>query len=475
MVAGLLTASEPAWALDNGPTITGDVCMQEVYASPVENSNRLNCTANDIRLSRATAVDPDSCIENSTFDLTATFEIEVTANARYDAGFFFRIDGGDTARGDEHPDTHEVQGTCSLSGLTPDEPPAYDLDTDTCGDLNAGLYEVTFTIPNVKCVGVEDPENPGQKILKLPNCTSWHNNQGTECTISEPSFTTADALYFHADTRSKCVCDDDFTVPVIVETASLTTTKSAVPTTVPETGQYVTYTVSVKSDAQYVSVEITSLVDDLYGDLTELSDSCAALVGVVLEPGDEAECTFQGWVSGDADDQVKDTVMICGEQVNTGAEICDDDEAIVTITDECPNPALTKTPKSSALADCTLTVEVTYEVGISNTSTVDTLTVKSLTDDRFGDITEVQGDVLDTTCVPDTDLATCEVGGTIAPENSCSCTFTARVTGGSVEDGACKFSHEDEVTGVLTDDDEVTCTRSDGATVSVSADVKVSF
>jgi hypothetical protein len=37
-------------------------------------------------------------VRGTTFDLTATFETVVTANARYDAGFFFRIDGGSNAR-----------------------------------------------------------------------------------------------------------------------------------------------------------------------------------------------------------------------------------------------------------------------------------------------------------------------------------------------------------------------------------------
>ena len=64
----------------------------------------------------------------------------MTANARYDAGFFFRTDGGASARGDG---TNAV-GECSLSALeprTPANPPTLNLDGDSCGDLNASPAE----------------------------------------------------------------------------------------------------------------------------------------------------------------------------------------------------------------------------------------------------------------------------------------------------------------------------------------------
>ena len=81
-----------ASAADKGPTQTGAICMQKIFGAPVANSNRLNCTANDIRISRAISVNPTSCIAGTTFNLEGTFETIVTANARYDTAFFFRID-----------------------------------------------------------------------------------------------------------------------------------------------------------------------------------------------------------------------------------------------------------------------------------------------------------------------------------------------------------------------------------------------
>jgi hypothetical protein len=145
-IAGRNPGAASAYAADNGPTQIGNICMQKIFGTPVTNSNKVNCTANDIRISRAISVSPSSCVRGTTFDLTATFETVVTANARYDAGFFFRIDGGANARGDGVNAT----GQCSLSALRPPpplNPPALDLDGDTSGDLNSGTYNVTYTIP----------------------------------------------------------------------------------------------------------------------------------------------------------------------------------------------------------------------------------------------------------------------------------------------------------------------------------------
>jgi hypothetical protein len=244
------TAGNPACA---GPTTTGDVCMQQIFsggATPTS-AQRLNCTANDVRISKAVDVFPTSCLDGSTFTLTATFEINVTANSRYDAGFFFNIAGGDDAR--------DNTGTCSLSTLNKAVLPALDLDGDTCGDLNAGTYQVTFTIPGVQC-----NDSDGDGLLNLPNCTSWHNKAGTVCT-------SPTVLPPAPDTRSKCVCDDTFQVPVTVESPSGAVRKTA-------TQAVVTYEVKVKNNSSTQTVKINSLTDDIYGDLTKDKNSGNALI-----------------------------------------------------------------------------------------------------------------------------------------------------------------------------------------------------
>lgn len=436
-----VVGARPAAAADSGPTQSGEICMQKVFGAPVANSNRLNCTANDIRLSRAISVSPDSCIEGETFNLAATFEVNVTANARYDAGFFFRIDGGSNARGDGGA----ASGVCSLSALdVPPAVPGLDLDPDTCGDLNAGTYRnVSFTIPGVLCQDLD-----GDGFLNLPNCTSWHSNQGTTCNINA-------AFDFDPDTKSKCVCDDTFQVPVRVETATLDVQKDVSPDEVPETGGTVTYTVQVTNQAQIVSVTIATLVDSEYGDIADPSNpnvfdnTCPDLVGDVLAPLGTTSCSFKALVSGDSGDTVPDTVNVCGTQQGTGATICDEDDAEVVITDVPSTPTLAKTAQSAAC-----TVDVTYQVVVSNNSAIDTLTLDSLSDDKFGDITTVQGKVVSTSC---------ETGGAIAKSGNYTCSFTGRI-----DSDTCDVNHVDTVTADVTDDDGVTSAPSDSATVTVT-------
>jgi hypothetical protein len=77
----------------------------------------------------------------------------------------------------------------------------------------------------------------------------------------------------------------------------------------------------------------------------------------------------------------------------------------------------------------------TYNVTVGNPSGI-AVTLQSLTDVPYGDITQVQGAVTATTCVPDADAATCQIGGSIAAGGSCSCTFTATVPPGDFVPGA---------------------------------------
>ena len=438
-------ASTPAFAQLSGPTATGQICMQKVFGTPVVQANQVGCTAGDIRISRVVSVSPETCLVGTTFDLTATFETDVTANARYDAGFFFRIDGGPNARGDGATAT----GLCSLSKLDNALDPGLNIDGDTCGDLNAGVVNITFTIPNVSC-----QDTNGDGFLNLPNCTSWHNNERTACNINSNTD-------FKPENKSKCFCDDNFQVPVIVETASVTVAKSASPTTVPETGGLVTYTVQITNDAQFVSLTISTIIDDIYGNIGAGSpagvsaNTCPTKIGTVLAPGASTSCSFQATVSGDTGTVVTDVVEVCGTD-SAQHNVCGDDDASVTITDSSTAPSLTKTAQSAA--NCQL--DVTYEVVVSNNSTIDTLTVNSLNDDKFGNITTAHAagggfaQVVSTQCV---------TGTVIQPTGNYTCTFVGRIVNNS-----CNFTHTNTVTGVVTDDDTVQSSPQDTATVTVT-------
>jgi hypothetical protein len=431
----------PALGVDNGPTEVGQICMQKLYGTPVNSSNRLNCTANDIRLSRAISVSQESCVRGTTFDLTATFETIVTANARYDAGFFFRVDGGANARGDGVNAT----GQCSLSALDTGISPALDLDGDTAGDLNSGTYALTFTIPGVLC-----QDTSGDGFLDLPNCTSWHSNQGTVANLG-------DEYDFKPDTKSKCVCDDTFQVPVRVEDASIKVMKSASPLSLPEPGGEFTFTVKITNEADVESVQITSIIDDIHGDVgggtyDADNNTCPALITTVLGPKAFVSCMFKADVWGNALYTETDTVTVTAYQPSNGSTVSDFDDATVSIDNlvEDKEPGVDKTV--TGVANCSL--EATYQVVVSNTSTVDALTIDALTDDQFGDITSVHGNVLSTGC---------KTGGTIASNSNYTCSFVGKVSSAN-----CNFTHTNTVTAEVTDDDGFSFAPFDDAKVVVT-------
>lgn len=377
--------------------------MQQVYGGDtVSNANRLNCTASDIKIAKAIsavnkATGEAKCIAGDTFTLVATFQVDVTANARYDASFFFNIAGGADAR--------NVSGTCSESLLrnpTQADPnsPVLNLDADSCGDLNTGSYtNITFEIPGVLC---QDTNN--DRLLNLPNCTSWHSNQGNVCT----GFATA-----APETKSKCNCDDTFQVPIEVETPGLTVTKTANTgqtngngdPTLNEPDGNVTYSVSVKNDGNFVAVTINSLTDDLYGDITKKTPTNPAITSTTcsvpqtIQPQASYSCSFVAPVSGaNGGDIIKDTVCASGKdanQTNVGPS-CDD--ATVTIVGVAPSATVEKKAIGAA---------VRFQVKVQNTSTFEEVTLKRLCDDKYGTIATsgnltcasgTLGTIVDTTC-----------------------------------------------------------------------------
>jgi hypothetical protein len=255
-------------------TVTGDVCMQRTYGGArVTSANKLNCTANDIAIARAVSASPDSCTSGEFFDLTATFDVNVNASERYDAGFYFRTDGGADARG--------PVGSCSLTSL-PLPPgvgdPWSDRDNDFCGDFaSAGTVQVTINIGQVLCTDTD-----GDHFLNLPNCTAWHSNRSTPCATETQAI---------PETKSKCKCDDTFQVPVTVESPTGAVVKKA-------TSAVVTYEVKVKNNSKTRSVQIKTLTDDVYGDITTVqgdvaTTTCNALIDDIVGPeGTSDACEF---------------------------------------------------------------------------------------------------------------------------------------------------------------------------------------
>jgi len=464
--AGLMLSATSVFAVDSGPTVPNTSCMQKVFGSPVSGANKLNCTANDIRLSRAISVSPEKCTAGLKFNLTATFETVVTANARYDGAFFFRTDGGANARGDGTTAT----GSCSVSQLNTNGP-GLNLDGDSCGDLNAGTYNVTFTIPDVLC-----QDTNGDGFLNLPNCTSWHSNQGTACSLDT---NVADA---NPDTKSKCVCDDTFQVPVLVEEGTISALKDVTPNTPssrPEPGGEFQYTISVKNTASAVNMTLDRICDDQYGTIAVAtrnppltcpagalgsinSTTCVLTPDVVLVPGGNSNpdtpgsvysCTFKASVTGGVQ-SVTDIVTFFGHDANNKATKATD-SAQVSISDVPPSVTVVKSLDGIACAD------VNYRVKVTNTDAGDAdITLSSLVDNQFGNIASLQGSVLSTTCAVPQTIG--KVDPNVTGSGIYECTFRAHFCGTSNTDVVTATVHDGDnpATNVTADSNSLKVTIS---------------
>ena len=207
---------------------------------------------------------------------------------------------------------------------------------------------------------------------------------------------------------------DSATVTITDVAASIEVTKYAVPNQLPEPGGTFEFTLRVQNTSPVDDVTLTSLVDDVYGDLNTQGD--CALPQPDLAPGDVYECTFPGDFFGRPGSFQVDVITVQASDDDGGTER-DSDAAQVDIIDVPSSIAVIKSanPTQAESGDV-----ITYSLAISNTSTVDTVTLNSIQDDIYGDVTVQAGLILATTC---------SVTQTLLPDETYFCEFQSRVIG----------------------------------------------
>lgn len=235
--------------------------------------------------------------------------------------------------------------------------------------------------------------------------------------------------------------DDSATVDITDVPSSIDVTKTANPTSVPETGGVVTFTVHIDNTSSADSVDITSLVDTIYGDLNG-KGSCTA--PQTIAAGDFYECSFTAVVSGDAGDSETDTVTATGVD-DDGFTVSDSDDATVDITDVPSSIQVVKTASPTSVPETGGIV--TFTVRIDNTSAADSVDMTSLVDSIYGDLNG---------------RGSCTVPQTIVVGGFYVCSFTATVMGDAGD------SETDTVTATGVDDDGMTVSDSDDATVDIT-------
>lgn len=448
LVVGALAA--PAFA-----AVGDGNCMEDRFFNVTR--GHLTCTANDVRIARASNIrdvqgNPLSqCVSGQPFSFIADFTVQLTAQTRYDIGLYFATDGDSNHDG-------ALTGTCDVNKITPlagtpvplgsanyinlDSPP------DSCGDItNDAVHDpqlVTMRVDNVLC---QDTDADG--YLNLPNCTSWRQPGSNEVCLTE--------LDVFPGSPSKCNCDIGFNVPIFVETGTISVTKDASPASRPEPGGEFTFSVSVTNTAQFTSLTLDRICDDRFGTIAKVAavDDCATgsigtknstdcSVPQSLAPAGSYSCSFTATVSGEPQ-TVTDTVTVSGHDQNN-KPVQGSDSAQVVIADVAPSALVIKSLNSLRCAT------VRYAVQVNNTGTSESLTLSALNDSGFGALTSVHGDV---------EATTCSVPQTIAAGGSYNCTFDAKF---------CGASHTDTVTGSLNDNEGTAINRdSNSLTVNVNA------
>ena len=223
--------------------------------------------------------------------------------------------------------------------------------------------------------------------------------------------------------------------------SSLTLSKTATPSQVEEPGGDVTFGTRITNTSSVDSVTITSLVDDIHGDLNGRG-TCST--PQTLVPAQLYSCNFSASVAGNAGDEERDTITASGTDDDTNPASASD-SAIVIVTDALPTATVTKTASPTSVQEPG--GDVTFSVSIRNTSSGDPLTLVSLIDDLHGNL-DGQG--------------SCSIPQTLSPADTYSCSFVVTVSGNAGE------QEVDTITATLNDDEGNTITPADSATVTVT-------
>jgi uncharacterized repeat protein (TIGR01451 family) len=276
------------------------------------------------------------------------------------------------------------------------------------------------------------------------NAGDSHHNVGTVTGHDEDQRTVTD--------------NDDADVEITDVAPSIDVTKTADPTSVPEPGGPVQFTVDVKNTSVSTDpVTITSLVDDPDGagpaEPIDLNGKGTCSVPQTIQPGETYTCKFTRSITGNAGDVKIDVVTASGHD-DDQHEVSDHDDATVTITDVPSSISVDKSANPTSVQEPG--GNVAFTVVVRNTSAVDAVTIDTVVDSIYGDLAAkgTCGALIGKVLQPDDHAA----GG---PDQA-ACTFTGAVTGsaGSV--------HTNVVTVTGHDDDEHPLTAHDDATVTIT-------
>ncbi len=345
----------------------------------------------------------------------------------------------------------DVEFTVVVTNDSPDESVTItDLVDDMFGDLLGADTALTGGASATSC-------NDGVSAITIASggtftCTITASLTGDAGT-THTNVVTATAI--DNDTGSTPATDfDDADVDFTNDDPSVSIEKTANPTTLPEPGGDVVFTVVVTNDSPDESVTITDLVDDMFGDLlgadTALTGGASAtscndgVSAITIASGGTFTCTITASLTGDAGTTHTNVVSVTAVDDDTGSTPATDfDDADVDFTNVDPTITVDKT------ADPTYLLEpggdVVFTVVVTNDSPDESVTITDLVDDMFGDLlgadTALTGGATATSCNDGVSAITIASGGTF------TCTITATLAGNA------GTTHTNVVTATAIDND----------------------
>lgn len=518
----ILASTVGLYGLANPTEVYGDVaysfdnqqCMADAYIEKGGSlsKNALNCTANDVEITKVTPVDPNAeCTLGKTFELQADITVRTNASERYDTTFYLplteQIPKVVSVPINPEPNGLNYPDYCSLlvPGVDIFAGTAHvDLDNpgdgvwDECGDITKALGPDEYVIKNQTITMLCIDEDKDQRA-DFNYCAAWDNQERQNCTLDDDP-----VIGQVPSTSSKCNCDT-FNIDVFIRPDPPEIVKTLISGSPADEPQgifkyHVEITnVSTQSDikinavndivrsstdsAVFADFDLTATADTTIGNVTLLAThgdhTCdtALDLPITLTPSlPTVQCDIMVQIDDDdlpddgTDELYQDfirAVVVDKNNDPVGDDNCDP-TALTPVTPEngtCSNvvqvamqdvdPSITISKFATdgpgykcvggtvnvTTGECSGTVfidepggDVTYKLVITNTSTVDPLTVTSLKDYVMdGDTRTSEMNLLslasDTTCNDSLpiDLAVNGEAG-----DSLTCEFVRDVSGGLI-------------------------------------------
>ena len=234
-------------------------CMADAYLLESGNKlaqDKLNCTANDVEITRVTPNDPSAeCNLGDIFTFEADVTVRTNANARWDTTFYLPLTGASpqVVHGPGLRDCSMILPIPGGSGETAD----VNLDGDAGGDITKALGpdEYVLTGESITMLWAdEDQDNRAD----FTYCAAWDNIERSNCTTDEDPY--AGQI---PNNKSKCNCDT-FNIDVFIKPAPPTVIKTLTSQiSRSEPGGTFSYTVSFINTNPQTSLFITSLSDEI--------------------------------------------------------------------------------------------------------------------------------------------------------------------------------------------------------------------